>query len=161
MRSFCIAKASLIFSTKNITVSGYKVTKHLMSWPLNEHVKLTMLWTTGPRTTGEYRLYHTNVLRDSPFKQKQNFLQQIDGNNVLLRPVFCKAFSKTVLPCNIMISHFISLFSKSFTVKKEQLLWLLVCFHWRLSPFKTGSLLNKNRPCFKRALSSMETNRKS
>ena len=25
----CIAKASLIFSTKNITVSGYKVAKHL------------------------------------------------------------------------------------------------------------------------------------
>ena len=27
----------------------YKVLKHLTSWPLNELVKLTMLWTTGPR----------------------------------------------------------------------------------------------------------------
>ena len=49
MRSFCSAKASLIFSTKNFSIFGYKVVKHLTSWPLNELVKLTMLWTTGPR----------------------------------------------------------------------------------------------------------------
>ena len=49
MRSFCSAKASLMFSTKNISVFGYKVIRHLTSWPLNEFVKLTMLWTTGPR----------------------------------------------------------------------------------------------------------------
>ena len=48
MWSFCIAKASHIFSTKNFIVFGYKVVKHLTSWPLNEVVKLTMLWTTGP-----------------------------------------------------------------------------------------------------------------
>ena len=48
MRSFCSAKASFIFSTKNINVFGYKVVKHLLIWPLNELVKLTMLWTTGP-----------------------------------------------------------------------------------------------------------------
>ena len=47
MRSFCSAKASLIFSTKNISVFGYKVITHL-SWPLNKLVKLTMLWITGP-----------------------------------------------------------------------------------------------------------------
>ena len=43
-------EASLIFSTKNIGVVCYNVVKHLMSWPLNELVKLTMLLTTGPRT---------------------------------------------------------------------------------------------------------------
>ena len=60
MRSFCSAKAScekllqcksfshffnnsLIFSTKNISVFGYKVVKYLTSRPLNEIVKLTML----------------------------------------------------------------------------------------------------------------------
>ena len=42
------ALASLTLSTKNISVFGFKVLKHLMSWPLNELVKLTMLWTTGP-----------------------------------------------------------------------------------------------------------------
>ena len=46
--SFCSAKASLIFSTKNISIFSSKVVKHLTSWPLNELVKLTMLWTTGP-----------------------------------------------------------------------------------------------------------------
>ena len=50
VRSFCSAKASLIFSARNISVFGYKMVKHLMSWSLNELIKLTMLWTTGPRT---------------------------------------------------------------------------------------------------------------
>ena len=40
--SFFRQKISLYFA--------YKVVKHLTSWPLNELVKLTMLWTTGPRT---------------------------------------------------------------------------------------------------------------
>ena len=39
---------SHFFSTKNISVFGYKVVKHLMSWPLHKFVKLTMLWATGP-----------------------------------------------------------------------------------------------------------------
>ena len=43
------AKASHIFTTKNVSVFGYKVLKHLTSWLLNELVKLTMLWTTGSR----------------------------------------------------------------------------------------------------------------
>ena len=50
--AFAVAKASLIFSTKNISVFGNKVVKHLTSWPLHELVKLTMLWRTGPRSIG-------------------------------------------------------------------------------------------------------------
>ena len=42
------AFAFLIFSTKSISVFGYKVVKHLTSWLINELVKPTMLWTTGP-----------------------------------------------------------------------------------------------------------------
>ena len=38
VRSFCNAKASLIFSTKNISVFGYKIVKHLTNCPLNELV---------------------------------------------------------------------------------------------------------------------------
>ena len=37
--------ASLIFSAKNISIVSYNVVKLLTSWPLNELVKLTMLWT--------------------------------------------------------------------------------------------------------------------
>ena len=39
-------RLSFFFSAKNISVFGYKVLKHLKSWPLNELVKLMMLWTT-------------------------------------------------------------------------------------------------------------------
>ena len=51
------AKAFHVFSTKNISVFGYKVVKHLTSWPLNELVKLTMLWTTGPRSLIQIQSY--------------------------------------------------------------------------------------------------------
>ena len=36
------------FFNKTISVFGNQVVKHLTSWPLNELVKLTMLWTIGP-----------------------------------------------------------------------------------------------------------------
>ena len=36
------------FQQKNFSVFGYKVIKHLTTWPLNELVKLTLLWTMGP-----------------------------------------------------------------------------------------------------------------
>ena len=49
VRSFSTAKASLIFFNKNISAFGYKVIKFLTSWPLNELVRLMMLWTIGPR----------------------------------------------------------------------------------------------------------------
>ena len=41
------------FFNKNFSVFGYKVVKHLTSWPLNE---LTMLWTSGPRLLLRSRL---------------------------------------------------------------------------------------------------------
>ena len=64
MRSFCSAKALLIFSTKNISVFGYKVIKHLTSWPLNESVKLSMLWTTGPSILKPYYASTEDKLRN-------------------------------------------------------------------------------------------------
>ena len=38
------------FFNKNISIFGYKAVKHLTSWPLNELIKLRMLWTTRPWT---------------------------------------------------------------------------------------------------------------
>ena len=32
VRSFCVAKVSLIFSAKIISIFGYKVVKHLKTW---------------------------------------------------------------------------------------------------------------------------------
>ena len=47
--AFALQKLLSFFSTKIFSVFGNKVVKHLTGWPLNELVKLTMLWTTGPR----------------------------------------------------------------------------------------------------------------
>ena len=46
--AIALQKLLPFFSTKNISGFGYKVVKHLSSWPLNELAKLRMLWTTGP-----------------------------------------------------------------------------------------------------------------
>ena len=47
-----LLKASLIFSTKNFSVFGYKVVKRLTSWSLKKLIKPRMLWITGPRYVG-------------------------------------------------------------------------------------------------------------
>ena len=47
--SFCSAKATHIFSAKNIRLLYIESTKTVNEMTLNELVKLTTLWTTGPR----------------------------------------------------------------------------------------------------------------
>ena len=46
--SFCSAKATHIFSAKNIRILCIESTKTVNEMTLNELVKLTTLWTTGP-----------------------------------------------------------------------------------------------------------------
>ena len=46
--SFCSAKATHIFSTKNIGILYIESAKTVNEMTLNELVKLTTLWTTGP-----------------------------------------------------------------------------------------------------------------
>ena len=46
--SFCSAKATHIFSAKNIIILYIESAKTVNEMTLNELVKLTMLWTTGP-----------------------------------------------------------------------------------------------------------------
>ena len=46
--SFCTAKATHIFSAKNIRILYIESAKTVNEMTLNELVKLTMLWTTGP-----------------------------------------------------------------------------------------------------------------
>ena len=46
--SFCSAKATHIFSAKNIRILYIESAKTVNEMTLNELVKLTMLWTTGP-----------------------------------------------------------------------------------------------------------------
>ena len=53
--SFCSAKATHIFSAKNIRILHIESTKTVNEMTINELVKLTTLWTTGPRTL--FRLF--------------------------------------------------------------------------------------------------------
>ena len=46
--SFCSAKATHIFSAKNIRILYIESAKTVNEMTLNELVKLTTLWTTGP-----------------------------------------------------------------------------------------------------------------
>ena len=48
--SFCSAKATHIFSAKNIRILYIESAKTVDEMTLNELVKLTTLWTTGPRS---------------------------------------------------------------------------------------------------------------
>ena len=48
--SFCSAKATHIFSAKNIRILYIESAKIVNEMTLNELVKLTMFWTTGPRS---------------------------------------------------------------------------------------------------------------
>ena len=48
--SFCSAKATHIFSAKNIRILCIESTKTVNEITLNELVKLMTLWTTGPRS---------------------------------------------------------------------------------------------------------------
>ena len=50
MSSFCSAKATHIFSAKNIRILYVESAKTVNEMTLNELVKLTTLWTTGPRS---------------------------------------------------------------------------------------------------------------
>ena len=54
--SFCIAKATHIFSAKNFRKLYIESAKTVNEMTLNELVKLTTLWTTGPRITNSVEL---------------------------------------------------------------------------------------------------------
>ena len=56
MSSFCSAKATHIFSAKNIRILYFESAKTVNEMTLNELVKLTTLWTTGPWTLVFYFL---------------------------------------------------------------------------------------------------------
>ena len=49
MSSFCSAKATHIYSAKNIRILYIESAKTVNEMTLNELVKLTTLWTTGPK----------------------------------------------------------------------------------------------------------------
>ena len=59
--SFCNAKATHIFSAKNIRILCIESAKTVNEMTLNELVKLTTLWTTGPWCTLININYHIST----------------------------------------------------------------------------------------------------
>ena len=57
--SFCSAKATHIFSAKNIRIMYIESAKTVNEMTLNELVKLTTLWTTGPRSSSKKKIQVT------------------------------------------------------------------------------------------------------
>ena len=64
MSSFCSAKATHIFSAKNLRILYIESAKIVNKMTLNELVKLTMLWTTGPRYTATDSKMYSVKLED-------------------------------------------------------------------------------------------------
>ena len=60
--SFCNAKATHIFSAKNIRILCFESAKTVNKMTPNELIKLTTLWTTGPRWLQIYVCYFACVL---------------------------------------------------------------------------------------------------
>ena len=60
--SFCSAKATHIFSAKNIRILYIESAKTVNEMTLNELVKLTMLWTTGVLHPLQHYLSHTDMM---------------------------------------------------------------------------------------------------
>ena len=77
--SFCSAKATHIFSAKNIRILYIESAKIVNEMTLNELVKLTTLWTTGPRTI------LPNVTVSSYFWYNKN------NRNTLANSTVCKS----------------------------------------------------------------------
>ena len=62
--AFEVQKLLSFFQQKKISVFGNKVLKHLTSWPLNELVKLTMLWTTEHRKAKELSKFYFHSMHN-------------------------------------------------------------------------------------------------
>ena len=119
------ALASHIFSTKNISLIGYEVVKHLTRWPLNELIRLIMLWTTGPcclhqlssdavikgfiRQNGHVSWHFLAYCKPFLFEWLSVFTLYIHDDNILTVSVLNKCI--TTLG-TIVISHFCSNYSE-------------------------------------------------
>ena len=70
--SFCNAKATHIFSAKNIRILCIESAKTVNEMTLNELVKLTTLWTTGPM------LFVVNMKEEICCSEKKNKKKKVN-----------------------------------------------------------------------------------
>ena len=123
--SFCSAKATHIFSAKNIRILYIESAKTVNEMTLNELVKLTTLWTTGPSSFQlqkwgysvpseckcfPYKLApvwrQVNCLKGSMFLKNRHFFTQerfntlINGINMIIKCGIWQSVNFT------LVSHF-------------------------------------------------------
>ena len=81
--SFCSAKATHIFSAKNIRILYIESAKMVNEMTLNELVKLTMLWTTGPCIFMSVQVGFMRsgriLAEDTPDNMMQRYQMQVTG----------------------------------------------------------------------------------
>ena len=95
--SFCSAKATHIFSAKNIRVVYIEAAKIVNEMTLNELVKLTMLWTTGPwYIVTEIQFYQLMLA---------TLIQRYDKNHFIFGPVQERETNWNFTGCQV--PHFI------------------------------------------------------
>ena len=107
--SFCSAKATHIFSAKNIRILYIESAKTVNEMTLNELIKLTTLWTTGPRT-----LKNSEIL----WKQRPSHRKKKAICNTLLIPP--SAILNDIL--------FLELFQIGPLILKGQKVWNALCW---------------------------------
>ena len=78
--AFALLQKLFKFFQQKISIFGYKVAKHLTSWPLNELVKLMMLWKTGPSCFETNTRYKSETM--SPLIENANFSTKLTFYNV-------------------------------------------------------------------------------
>ena len=77
--SFCSAKATHIFSAKNIRILCIESAKIVNEMTLNELVKLTTLWTTGPCMFKRLSVYKRYFVISSPARPLVRFFRNLSG----------------------------------------------------------------------------------
>ena len=78
----CEAKATHIFSAKNIRILYIESAKTVNDMTLNELVKLTMLWTTGPWSEFIMFATHHQILDLSKGRSKMNLFTYRDKGQI-------------------------------------------------------------------------------
>ena len=138
--SFCSAKATHIFSAKNIRILCIESTKTVNEMTLNELVKLTTLWTTGPwclivafsvnqyiSTCLFYNIQWFYIKADNMWHMQALNMQAMKA---LIRPHICAVWSEPAQPAYAMWGSFIML--NCLYIKKQFFIWYSVSWIRRL-----------------------------
>ena len=131
--SFCSAKATHIFSAKKFRILYIESVKTVNEMTLNELVKLTMLWTTGPRLVHECGRgfeshFWNHVMYSTLNKQQQDEICWANTTDCFI----CIKLAHLYWDKNTYMNHLIRLKCIHFTIHRihhtRSLTWVLVTY---------------------------------